>query len=472
MSAPMLHCFVTSLFTGIIFGNLTLASTQVSLPIPEIESLPNGLKLVWFQNDHLPMIDLSVIVQAGYRDDPNTKSGTAELVSTLLDRGSSGMSAQQMAHSIEMLGASRFAIVDDDSLSVGLHGLAPDAPLLLELLGKIMIQPSFPEGEVKRETDRLIDRYSHIEDYNEALVSLAYHRIVTAHTSYGRGGLLSLKELSTVKRKDIVEYYKKYFTPKNSILMIVGRVDQLQFRNKIQSIFGAWQGQGEDDPKHEWKNYSDKRLSVNKRTVVVVDRPELTQAQVRIGFKAPLVNVPEHYSLTVANALLGEYYNSRLNTLIRDKLGLTYSISSGFSYSKDFAEFTIASATRNETVGLLINKTLGVLKGLIKGPLSNDEVQLAKAYLLGRFPIATSTLSDVASRWLVGYTFGMGTDYLNQFSPQINEVTVASVQSAVSKYFDLDQIVIVVAGKSMEIQKSLMAAHLKPIKKVRASDLK
>ena len=97
-------------------------------------------------------------------------------------------------------------------------------------------------------------------------------------------------------------------------------------------------------------------------------RTGLTQAQVRIGFPSPGIKAPEHYALTVANALLGGYFNSRLNSLIRDKLGLTYGIGSSFSYSKDKANFGISSALEYESVGQLIKKTMEVLEDLKKVP--------------------------------------------------------------------------------------------------------
>jgi len=462
-----LLCFLFLIFP-VSWG---FAFPQVTLPIPEVETLPNGLTVVWFLNESLPMIDLSLSVRAGYRDDPAGKSGTAELVSASLDRGAGGMTAQQIAHAIDLLGGVRYASPEDDTFSIGLHGLAPDATQFLELLGKIVTQPDFPEAEVKREHARLIDRWNHIEDYSEALVSLAYRRLVAAGTSYGRGKLISVNELKNTTRADVVDFYKKNFTPQNSILAVVGRVEKTSFRQKLLSVFGSWQG---GEPKHVWTNYSDKRLlgAGQKYSVLLVDRPELTQAQVRIGFRAPLIQAPEHYPLVVANALLGEYFNSRLNSLIRDKLGLTYAINSSISYSKDFADFSISSATRNESVGQLLHKTIEVLKNFKKGPISTKEVETAKNYLEGSFPLSTSTLSAVASRWLAGYIFGLGQNYLNEFSEKIHQVTAKEVQAAVEKDFDLDHLVVVVAGDAKAIQASLAAVQIKGIKRVTVLDLK
>lgn len=442
--------------------------SSVQLPLPEIETLPNGLQLVWFLSDHLPVVDMAVLIKSGSRYDPLGKSGTAELVASLLDRGAGGLNAQEIAKSVEMLGASRYASADGDTFSIGMHGLAPDAPRLLELLGKMVVRPEFPEAEVKREHARILDRWRHIGDYGDTLAGIAYSRLVSSGTPYGRGELLSLKEFRGLKRSDVVSFHQTHFTPKNAIFMVVGRVDKEGFRKKIVEAFGSWKG---EMPKKPARQFTDPRVAAKPGQILIVERPGLTQAAVRMGFEAPPLKSPDHYSLTVANALLGEYFNSRLNSIIRDKLGLSYGIGSSFGYSKDFAVFTIGSATRNETVGQLIKKTQEILRDLKKGPIPGDEVQMAKDYLIGGFPLSVSTLGSVASRWLGGYVFDLGPGYLNEFVPKVTETKPEQVLSAVGKHFPLERLRIVVAGNAAEIKKSLAAHGLTSYRVLTANDL-
>ena len=442
-------------------------ASDIKLPTPQQETLPNGLKVVWFLNDSLPIVNINLLVQAGYRDDPAGKSGTAQLLAEALARGSAGLTAQQMAAEFEKLGASRYASTDEDSFSIGSHGLAPDADKLLDLVGKLALKPDFKPEEISREHARTLDRWEHIGEYGDTLAALAYYRVVAANTSYDRGSLFSASEFKKVGRPDLLAFYKKYFTPKNSILMVVGRVDRDKFKKRIEEVFGQWSGEA---PARQWGKYVDKRLGVPKKNqVLLVNRKGLNQAQVRLGFKAPLIKDPDHYSLVVANALLGEYFNSRLNSIIRDKLGLTYSIGSGFSYSRDFANFTISAATRNEAAGELIQKTVQVLRELKKGPIGKEEVSTAKEYLEGGFPLGTSTLEAVASRWLAGFVFNLGPEYLNEFIPKVRAVTDEQVLQSVAKHFDLDNLVIAVAGDDAEIAPLLKGYS---IKRVSVADLK
>lgn len=455
--------------SGFFFLLVEVAFTvEIKLPQPEIETLPNGLKVVWFVSSKLPVIDLSLLVKSGFRHDPVGKSGTAELLALTLDRGAGGLSAEQIARTVDRLGASRYSSTDEDTFSVGIHGLSLDASVLLDLLGKMILQPEFSEIEIKKEHARLLDRWSHIGDNSETLAALAYQRLVAAGTAYGRGNFSSIKEFKKVGQKEVIDFYRHHFTPKNSILMVVGKVDRTLFRKQIDSIFGEWRG---EEPSRTKFTFSDSRLKSKKGEIVLVERPNQSQAQIRLGFKAPLINVPEHYSLTIANTLLGEYFNSRLNSVIRDQLGLTYSISSSFSYSKDFATFGIGSATRNEAVGQVIQKMLEILRVLKKIGVKEEEVELAKDYLIGGYPLGVSTLYGVASRWLTGTIFDLGPDFLNEFVPKVSAQKGAEVWGAVKKYFELENIKIVVAGDSKEIFASLKKSGLTRVKVVGVKDL-
>lgn len=446
------------------------SALELKLPLPEQETLPNGLKVVWFLSDSIPVVDISLMVNSGYRDDPQGKSGTVGLLAETLDRGAGGMTAGQLAGAIEMLGASRYVSASDDTISVGVHGLAPDAPALLDVLSKLVIHPEFQSKEVEREHARLLDRWEHIGDYGETLAGLAYNRSIAAGTSYVRGSLASSREFRNVKRDDVIAFHRTHFTPANSVLMVVGRVEKEKFRARLVDLFGAWAGKL---PARDWRKGVDPRMGKPKAgEVILVNRPGLTQAQVRIGFPAPLIQSPHRHALAVANALLGEYFNSRLNSLIRDKLGLTYGIGSGFTFDREFATLTITSATRNEQAGQLIQRTVDVLRALKAKPIPEEEVKTAKEYLVGGFPLSVSTLHSVASRWLGGYVFGLGEGYLNEFVSKVSAVTAADVNRAVAEDFKLDAITIVVAGDASKLEPALKAAKIGKIRRVSISELK
>jgi predicted Zn-dependent peptidase len=425
------------------------APTELKLPKPEVEKLPNGMRIIWFNNDRIPVVDLDLALRSGSRDDPSGKSGTAELVAATLDRGAGELSAREIAQKVESLGATRSISADDESFHVSVHGLAPDSDTFLGLIAKMVRKPTFPAQEVKNEQARMLDGWNRLAEYGDSLVELAYRRSLTQGTPYARGAILSSHELAKIKRDDLVSWWRSHFTPANATLMVVGKVDRKAFHDRIVQLFGDWSGAA---PHQEKKNFRSLNFKPQPGEVILLDRPSLNQAQVRIGFRAPLIQDSRHYPLAVANALLGEYFHSRLNTLIRDQLGLTYGIGSSYNYNRDLAVFSISAATRNEATAQVIEKTVEVLKNLKSTPVPSDEVATAKEYLIGGFPLSTATLESVAGRWMLYDLYDLGPDRLNQFVPKIASVQPSDVTSAVASSFDLKHLIIAVAGDAKAIE--------------------
>lgn len=443
---------------------------DVSFPLPQVEKLPNGLTVAWLADASLPVVDVGITIERGDRDDPQGRSGTAELLSAVLDRGAGGMSALEIARSIESLGASRLISAGDEAFTVGLHGLAQDGPLLLEMLARIALHPDLPIAEVEREKARIIDRWKHMGDHAETLAMLAASRIGTAGTVYGRGGLAAVSEFQKVGRQDVERYHRENFVPPNATLLIVGRFDPNVFRKRVEELFGTWKG---DSRPRSSRVYRDAKLgSVPPGGIVLINRPGIPQAQVRFVGLGPSIQHPDRHAIAVGNAILGEYFNSRLNSVLREQMGLTYGISSGFSYSKELGRFVIATSSRNESIGRVIKQVLQVVRGMRNGPIGDSEVAQARDYLAGGYPLGLSTSASIASRWLGRRLFGLPEDDLNQFVPAIRSVTTEQVRQAMRRHLDPDGLKIVIAGDERPIADSLKAAGFKRFRRVRIRELR
>ncbi len=458
-------------FSPILSGAQDLSKwvSQVKLPTPDLEKLPNGMTIAWFVDDRIPLVDLALLVRSGFINDPKGRSGTSYLLSLVLDRGADDLTYEEISKKIESLGASRYLSANEESFTIGMHGLSGDAPTLLELLSKIAIKPSLPPNDFEKEKKRSLDRWKHLGDNSSSLASLAFSRWINSGTRYGRGNFKNLKELKKIERKDLLRFHQNYFRPDRSVLMIVGKVNRIEFKKKIVKYFGIWKGK---TAKTKLVRYRHSKLKLTKKEKgILVNRKGLSQARIFMGFESPLYTHPDHYALLVGNALFGEYFNSRLNSVIRDKLALTYSIASSFSYQKEHAAFVISSSTRNSEVGKLVKEVKKLTKKWIEGPISKKEVEEAKTYLLGQFPIRTGTLYSIASRWLGGFIFGLGSNYLNEFIPRVSKVSPKNVQNALRKHFKGKTFKIVISGSAPEVQKSLVKSKQGRYKIIKQADL-
>ncbi len=463
-----------SAFASGFSAQAAIQSAIKPLPLPEIETLANGLQVAWYINDKLPLVDLVFMVRAGSRQDEVGKSGTAELLSASLDRGSGTLNAQGIARAIERLGASRSVSADEDFTSVALHGLAMDSKELLRLLGEIAINPKLEESEIQIQKERMLDQFQHLADYGESLSALTFQRVVTRNTPYGRGAFASIAEFKKIQPQDVARFYRAHFTPKNSILMIVGRVNREELKKQILQQFGPWVEKAptvKTIPQKAQFNLAPYAQSAPR--IYIVDRPQFNQAQIRMGFVAPPIQSPDRIPLAIASTLLGEYFHSRLNARIRDELGLAYGIQASFSYHQDLGVFQVASATQNSQVGQLLSETLSILNGIRdRKPITAPEVQMTKDYLIGAFPVGTATVGAIAVRWLTSTLYGLGTNSINEFIPKVAAATQDQIQQAIRRHLGTERMAIVIVGNASEIKKSLAKSPALPsVREVKMNDL-
>ncbi len=446
------------------------------LPTPEIETLENGLRVVWYVDQKLPILDVALLVESGTRHDLRGKSGAAEVLARMLERGSNGLDPAEIARRVESLGASGFASADEESTTLGMHGLSQDAEQLLEILSWMALKPNFAPQEFSREKAKIADSWRHLTDNAESISAFAFGRAILSGTPYARGSLLGLRSLRTLRLEDVRRFHGTHFTPANSILMVVGKVDRKAYREKILAHFGSWKG---SRPVKRDVVFRDPKLSVANRSgtdllgreILVIDSPGLPQAQVRLGFRTPGIRSSSRYALAVGNALLGEYFNSRLNLVVRDRLGLAYGIQSSVTYFRDAAFLTVASATAALNTGRLLEETIRQLRLLKAADVTAEEVETAKEYLVGGFPLSLSTLAAVANRWLTGYTFDLGDDFLNGFMPKVSRVEKIEVARAFDEAIRLDRVVIVVVGDAKMIEASLRDKGFRKFRRIPAKSL-
>lgn len=458
------------LFLVLIQGQALQAANveTLKLPEPKVSRLSNGLTVVWFERESIPVADLIFVSKAGYRNDPKGKAGVVELLSNMMQKGAGEYSDLELSKEIEKLGASRMVSADDDSFTVGMHGLASDSPRLLELLYKQVTSPLLQEADFFNAHDKILDRLNHIGDSADLLASLLFHRVTANGTDYFRAGFSSKTEFNTVQLSDVLTQYKRVFNPTHSILILVGRVKQEQMMPAVNKTFGTWSSGGVSLSAY---SITDKKFLTRSNKVLFLGRKDLTQAEFRIGFRFSKLEPKERFVAAVFNALMGEYFNSRLNSILRDKLGLTYSVSSSLSFNHSYTRWQMSAATRNEKSGEFLKQAINIMKTTAIDGVTAAEVEQAKAYLLGSYPIGMSTLPAVASRWLVGQIYEMDPSYFNGYPQGVAAVSKEDVNRWIKKYFKIEIMTKVVSGDEQAVQKSLYQSGFGSIQKFQISDL-
>jgi len=420
---------------------------------PDIEKLDNGLHVVWFLDDSLPLIYYSMIIEGGYKMDPPAHSGTLKLVESLLDRGVKDLSAFELAKGIEDLSASKGIGTGGDYQFVDISGFYFDYKKLLFYLKKMIREPIFSESEVILQKKRLIESILQSKESVKDIGEFYFKRLLQGGTVYSKSQFTSLDELAGITRDDIIKLHRSVFVPNKSWLLVVGRGNKKLIKKEILNQFSDWK---EDTKKIEPTIQDPEWLKGTKSNILIVDKPGQTQSYVFVGQRAPKKEEVNTYALEIFNSTLGGSFTSRLMQDLREKKGLTYGIGSQIVYNKEHSLFYVSSFTQTVTTGELLKNILEHLSKIQREGCTAEEIQFSKKYLIGAFPVYLNKIEEIANKWLFSYLDGYGENYLNFYPENIEKIELEKLNFEIKKYLNIDQLKIVISGDAKKIKLSLI----------------
>jgi len=180
--------------------------------------------------------------------------------------------------------------------------------------------------------------------------------------------------------------------------------------------------------------------------VLIVNKPEVTQTQIRLATIGVPRNSPDYFPIVVANTILGGGFTSRLVNEVRVVQGLTYGIGSQWSMFRNAGTYEITTFTRNETLRKCVDASLGVVRKLVEQGPSDEELAKAKRYLTGQFPLGLQASDALAAQLLNIQFYGLDPRYLETYAGNVNAVTMADVRRVLKERFALDDLRILVVS--------------------------
>lgn len=402
--------------------------------------LPNGLTVLHVERHNLPIVTVTLLIKAGPFYEPAQKAGLANLTAELLTEGTKKRKAKDISEEIEFIGASLDSSAGSDFSTINLSVLKKDIDTGFEIFSDILLNPTFPEEEIKRKKDIIIGSLRQSEENPSFVVDKVFRKEVYGDHPYGRLITGTEETINSINREDIVKFHHDYYRPNNAILSIVGDVTSEELQNLIDKYLAKWEKSSiPAEPKVS-------EVAKGKK-VIQIDK-DLTQANIIIGHRGIKREAPDYYAVTVMNYILGGGgFSSRLMQTIRDEMGLAYDIHSFFDSRKKGGLFSINVQTKNETANTVIEEILKELKRIKTESVSDQELDDAKAYLTGSFTRRFDTNKKIADMLVAIEYFNLGLDYLEKYPEYIKSVTKDDIIRVAKKYLDTDNYILVVAAK-------------------------
>ncbi len=400
-------------------------------PLPaERQALPNGAVLLVSERPALPFAVVRVYLRAGSVFDPAESPGLANLTAELLTRGTVRRTGPALDEAIEFVGGSLEARAGRDGVTVSLSALTKDLGLGLDLLFEVLTQPAFPPEELARKVKEIQAAIRRSEESPGSVAARALGEILYPGHPYGHPVEGTVESVGKLTRDQVVAFYRRHYRPDGAILVAAGDVKADEIRKEILRRMAPWRA-SRDAPQRP-PQAAPASPPVQSRTI----KRELTQATVFLGRPAVGHGHPDYYPLVVASYILGGGSASRLYARVREERGLAYDVSSHLGVGLYGASFVVSLQTRTDGVAEATRLVREEMDRMGREPVADAELALAKAYLIGSFPLRLNTTAKIAGLLQTVEEMGLGLDYPVRYRQAIEKVTAADIQRVAQRYLD------------------------------------
>ena len=421
----------------------SFAETVWAGPSVQRTVLPNELVLLVSEEHSLPFVTVQLLIHAGSGRDPRGQEGLSYLTAKGLMLGTSRRDAPAIHEELDFMGTSLSASATRDYTVLTLRVLNKDLDKGLDLLTEVLTQPTFPEKEVRREMEKTLAAIQSAEDQPDEVAEKAFQETLYLSGPY-RFPVEGTKEsIPRLTREALVLFHRTYYHPNHAILTVVGDITPQEVSTRIRPRFERW-------PVATMPEAPQATTFAEGPKTVKIDRP-ITQANIIIGHGGVDRGNPDYYALTVMNYILGGGgFSSRLMEEIRNKRGLAYSVASFFDAGKYPGSFQVVLQTKNTSAREAINLCLQQLELIRKEPVSEKEVEAARKYLIGSFPMRLDTQGKLVNFLTQVEFYGLGLDYPERYPSIIQSITRAEVLQVAQKYLHPETSLLLVVANLKE----------------------
>jgi zinc protease len=421
------------------------AATPSVAILPQDFKLSNGLRILLLPDHSAPTVNLSGNIRAGSIFDTPALAGVASLTASNLMNGTEAKSALALAKQLEDRGVNLGFGASREGTGIGGSALVQELPLLVETLTDVLLHPTFPQKQLELSRQRsLVGLKAALDDPGQ-LGRRTFQQAIYPenHPFHTFPTEASLKQIT---REDLALFHQRFYRPDTTVLSLVGDFDPVQVKALLESTLGKWRAAGQPPTMHSPVVELPKRVTyINKS---ILGKAEAVTYLGSIGLSR---TDPRFYAAVLLNQVLGgDTLSSRLGTEIRDRLGLTYGIFSGFSAGQNPGPFLISMQTAPKDVQKAVDSTIALLKLLREKGITETELETAKRSIQNSYPVELANPSSVADAILGNVVVGLGLNELSQFPVKIGAVTASEVQQVIEDFIQPDKLVIVTAGPGTE----------------------
>jgi zinc protease len=419
-----------------------------SLPGPDDITrvqLTNGITLLFRPNLNSLAVSIGGYIQAGSIYDPVKKLGLADFTSSTLMRGTKTKNFQEIYNSLESIGASLGIGCGPHTAGFGGKSLADDLPTLLKLLADVVMNPIFPEEDIKRVRSQLLTGLDLRAQDTGEMAMLEFDKIVYHDHPYQYPSDGYIDTIKSIQPQDLMDFHHQQYGPKEMTLVVVGPFDPDTVISLAEDHLGSWVNADQRETR-QIPDMPALDKTIDQHHVI----EEKSQTDLIVGTVGPSRSWEGYYSALLGNSILGQFgMMGRIGDSVRNEAGLAYYAYSSLSASIGPGQWMIIAgvAPENRDKALALIKT--ELKKFVAQPVTEEELRDVKSNYIGKLPLTLESNAGVASALLTMEQHQLGLDYLRNYEKMIQKITPESILEAAREYLDPERIAISSAGPAL-----------------------
>ena len=406
--------------------------------------LGNGLKVVLAERHAVPVVELSLVVDAGFAADQFATPGTANLALAMLDEGTATRSALEISDELLRLGANLGAGSNLDTSFVGMSALKENLDASLDLYADVILNPSFPEQDFARLQQLQVVGIAQEKVRPRTLALRLFPRIL-----YGDGHAYSLPftgsgdeaSVAALTPENLAAFHNTWFKPGNATLVVVGDVTRSEIEPLLTARFDGWQPG--DVPKKNLAAVGHQSEPI----VYLVDRPDSEQSVIIAGHIAPPRNNDAEMAITAMNQVLGGDFTARVNMNLREDKNWSYGAFTQLVPAKGQRPFiALAPVQTDKTSAAMAELKREIAEIRDVRPATPDEIAKVKDRRTLSLPGRWETASAVLGSLVEIVRFGLPNDYWDSYADAVRALSEAEIHQAALDVVNPEGLIWVVVG--------------------------
>lgn len=419
--------------------NFGLRGSSYRPKAPETWSLPNGMTVMFVQDNELPLIQGVLYIKGGGLWEADAVLGATSAMGDQMRQGGAGtLDADELDAELERLAAGIGSNFAGENGRISFSCLESDFDRVFSIFGDVIRRPRFNQSRLDLLKGQSLDSIRRRVEDPSTVAQLAFSQLLYGDSPFGR--VVVDTNVRRLTREDLVRMHELLVRPKDSVLVITGNISRERARQAVEAVFSDWQSE----------DYKLPALSADFSSaapgIYFVDLP-FEQSTVLLGHLGVPRFSPDYIAIDAFNDIFGSSgFGSRLMTRVRTQLGLAYSVfgmvQAGYIRGKNL----IMLQTKAESTGQALKEAIDVVRDVQKDGVTQAELAESQRAIVNSFVFRFDSTDEAAQRAALFRVLDYPEDYDRMYVERIQSLSPAQVDEVARKRWDISKFVIVVVG--------------------------